>query len=308
MPVGMSDLAVYTPPATAAPAADDDAAAPAAAAVPPLFWAWGGLSIWLLIDGYLTSSAYTTLASTLVTAKVANNAAWTTTKVQGYAPISNWLLSANIAMFLQFVAVCAWIAGIAGQGSLFLLASPVGIAFPVIEMLMWMYTYFTYSACSGVTATQFDGTTTTVTQLSSCSGATSTTAITALYGPTGTTAAKVSTDPRSTWFFTNVASDLAMIAVAVMALPAFTTTWGAPAPDADADADAAPAANATAANATANATAPGAANATDDALLSMTRKTRKTVRSKRIAASGAACEELCDKPSSKLIVHWNTLP
>jgi len=116
--------------------------------------------------------------------------------------------------------------------------------FPLIELGLWLYTYSTYSACSSVTDTQFDTTTTSVTQIVSCKNPSETTTTTAKFGASGTVAKKVSEDPYTTWFATNVASATAMIWLNMFSKKPFTKAFAAPAEDdaaADADADAAPA-------------------------------------------------------------------
>merc|ERR1711908_161348 len=83
-------------------------------------------------------------------------------------------------------------------------------------MGMWIYTYLSYTDCASTTQTQFDGTTSGVTQLSSCSGASATTTLTGYFGTSGTWAPSVSTDSYSTWFATNLSSAGAMVVTDMM--------------------------------------------------------------------------------------------
>ena len=194
---------------------------------PMIFYAWGAMSTWLLVDGYLTYNSYTTLASTLVTNKTSNNTAWTTSIVQGNAPISYWLYSSYLAMGLESISVLGWLMGAMGNKEKFFNVTKMAMFFPILEAAAWSFTYFSYSDCASVSDTQFDGSTTTVTQLSSCSGASATTALTGKFGTSGSTAPYVSTDNYTTWFATNVGSDVGMVALNMMLKKTFTKMMAA---------------------------------------------------------------------------------
>ena len=62
----------------------------------PILWVWGSLSTWLLVDGYLTYSAYDSFATTLFNAKTTNNAAWTVANIKAAAPVANWLTASYV--------------------------------------------------------------------------------------------------------------------------------------------------------------------------------------------------------------------
>lgn len=182
---------------------------------PMIFYAWGAMSTWLLVDGYLTYNAYTSYASDLVTNKLSGTT-WTTSTVQSTAPVSYWLYSSYLAMGLQSVSVLGWIMGAMGNKKSFFKIAKMAMLFPLIEAAMWLFTYFSYTACSSTTSTQFDGSTSSVTQLSSCSSPTSTATITGYFSTTGTWAPYVSTDPLNTWFATNLSSAGAMVVTDMM--------------------------------------------------------------------------------------------
>lgn len=156
-------------------------------------------------------------------------------------------------MFLQTFSIIGWILGILKMKAPFLLLFKISQIFPAVELLLWLYTYFSYSSCDGntLTATQFDKTTTSVTQLSSCKNPDKTTTTTAQFGATGTWAAKVNTDPYNTWFFVDVGTAVGSQVINGIALPAILKAYG---PGNDSNAS-------NASNAT-NATAPAASNST----------------------------------------------
>lgn len=181
-----------------------------------IFYAWGAMSTWLLVDGYLTYNSYNTLASTLVTNKLSGTS-WTTSTVKSTQPISYWLYSSYVAMGLESISVLGWLMGVMGNKAAFMKIAKMAMLFPLIEAALWSFTYFSYTACSSTASTWFDGSTTTtgVTQLSSCSGSTAT-AVSAYFSTTGTWAPYVSTDNYSTWFMTNVGSDVGMVLLNMM--------------------------------------------------------------------------------------------
>merc|ERR1712070_398093 len=110
----------------------------------------------------------------------------------------------------------------------FLLMFKIAQLFPVIELILWLAVYFSYTACdsTALKATQFDGTTTTVTQIVSCKNSQKSTATKAQFGTTGTWAPYVSQDPYNTWFFTNTLTALGLIGVGGAAFGPVTSYFG----------------------------------------------------------------------------------
>jgi len=243
--------------ASAAPAAttaDATDAAPAKKGPPMIFWIWGGYSLWTHIAAGLTYNAYNSFATTLYNARTTNNTAWTTSWITSTKPVSYWINSSYWGMFLQFFSVVGWILGIAGMKGPFLMLFQVSQAFPALELIAWLYTYMSYTACdsSTLTSTQFNKTTTTVTQLSSCKNADKSTTTKGYFGTSGTWAPKVNTDPYNTWFFVDVGTVVGQQVVNGLALGPIMKAFGPNKTNAsnatNATAPAAAAANATAAN------------------------------------------------------------
>lgn len=102
----------------------------------------------------------------------------------------------------------------------------MAVLFPIIQAALYLWAYLSYTACSATTATQFDGTTSTVTQLGSCSNSAETTTTTGYFGTSGTVAPSVSTDPYSTWFYTNLGSSIAMAMVSFASIKPFKKAYG----------------------------------------------------------------------------------
>lgn len=133
-----------------------DAAAPAekkqGGKTPMIFYAWGAMSTWLLVDGYLTYNAYDTLATNLVTNKLSGTS-WTTSTVKSTQPISYWIYSSYVAMGLESISVLGWLMGAMGNKKAFFKIAKMAMLFPLIEAAMWSFTYFSYTACSSATST-----------------------------------------------------------------------------------------------------------------------------------------------------------
>jgi hypothetical protein len=183
----------------------------------------------LLVEGYLTYDAYTSFATTLYGAKTTNNASWTTANIQAAAPVANWINASYAAMGLQSLAVLSWLGvALGGMGGQFLAFSKTALLFPIIEAALYFYAYNSYTDCASTTITQFDQTTSGVTQLSSCKSASLTSTLTGYFGTSGTWAPSVSTDPYDTWLGINLGSDLAMALVSFAAMPAFAKAYGGP--------------------------------------------------------------------------------
>lgn len=151
-----------------------------------------------------------------------------------------WIYSSYGAMGMGGLQTLAWLMGIFGMKGMFMTVFKLGMLFPLIELGLWGYTYSTYSACSSVSDTQFDTTTSGVTQIVSCSNPSESTTTTGKFGSSGTVAKNVSEDPYITWFATNVGSATAMIWLNMFSKKPFAKAFSAPKEDdAAADADAA---------------------------------------------------------------------
>jgi len=228
--------------------AGDAAPAPAdseAPGTPMMFWIWGLFSGWLTGAGYLTYAAYyTTYTDTLYDNRSGGgNSAWTKAYIQETDPVKMWIYSSYAAMGMQGFQTLFWLFGVLGMKGMFMMVFKLGMLFPLIELGMWGYTYSLYSACSAVTDTQFDGSTSSVTQTVSCKNASENSTTTGKFGTSGTVAKKVSEDPYITWFAANVGSATAMIWLNMLSKGSFAKAFSGKKGDDDAaaDADAAPA-------------------------------------------------------------------
>lgn len=174
----------------------------------------------------MTYNAYNNLATTLYNAKTTNNTAWTVSKIKGYAPLSTWIYASWAQMGMQSISVLSWLGVVMGMKKQFAKISTLALLFPLIQGSLYLWAYLSYTACSATTSTQFDGSTSTVTQLSSCSNAAETTTTTGYFGTSGTVAPSVSTDPYSTWFYTNMGSSIAMALVSFASMAPFKKAYG----------------------------------------------------------------------------------
>lgn len=218
------DTAVETDPvdttAAAEPATTDDASDDAASSskMPMLYLA---SALWLNIAGGLTYNAFTSWASDAVTKKVTNNTAWTTSYVEGAAPMANNIQYAQLQSGLNF-GILFW--GVinkllGGNGGLINMIwyryAQLSLLWPLVNIGVAFNAENGYKTCGDLTTTQFDSTTTSVDQYVSCNDGTD-----ALFGETGTTAAYVTSDPHSTWFYVNTISNVLMLPLTFLAVGA----------------------------------------------------------------------------------------
>lgn len=207
---------------TAAPA--DDSAAPeddattSSSQMPLIYWS---TALWLNIAAGLTYNAFTSWASDAVAAKVTNNTAWTTSYVEGAAPMSNNInyaqLQGSLNSGIVFLGLLNKFLG--GNGGLVNMIwyryAQLSLLWPLINIGYAFNAENGYKTCGDLTATQFDSTTTSVDQYVSCNDGTD-----ALFGDSGTTAAKVNSDPHKTWFYLNTISNVLMFGVTFLAVGA----------------------------------------------------------------------------------------
>jgi hypothetical protein len=126
---------------------------------------WGILQSCQMVGGILLYSSYNSFATDLNTGKTSSNASnWTASWIKSQAPISNWFTAAYIQIGLYSLGVATWILQLAGQDSLFFTGTCVSLAYPVIQIIMALVAFTGYTACSSTTSTQWDGSTTSVTQ------------------------------------------------------------------------------------------------------------------------------------------------
>jgi len=192
---------------------DDSTAGPSK--VPYLY---GVGLIYMITEGYLASRSFNSWVTDVIAAKVTNNTAWTDTYMKAGTPLTTWRSQIMVQQSMY-----------AGQLFWFVLNQAIGKNGGLVNMLAWrfaqvgvliplinLYSIYNaeskYVACSTLGATNFDSTTTTVTQYVSCTDGT-----TALFGDTGTSAAKINNDPHKTWAYTGYASSVIMLLLQVVA-------------------------------------------------------------------------------------------
>jgi hypothetical protein len=208
------DTAVAADPApveTTTEVEDDSTAGPSKV---PLLYGVG--LIYMIAEGYIANNSFNSWVTDVIAAKVANNTAWTETYVKAGTPFSTWKTQTSVQQSMY-----------AGQLFWFVLNQAIGRNGGLVNMLAWRFSQIgvfiplinifniynaesKYVACSTLGATNFDSTTTTVTQYVSCTSGT-----TALFGDTGTSAAKINNDPHSTWALTGYISSVVMLVLQV---------------------------------------------------------------------------------------------
>lgn len=116
---------------------------------------------------------YDSLATSLYAGKSAyqttnwGSASWVKTQ----QPIQNWMYTSYAIMGMQSLSVTAWLLQMGlGMDKLFLKMYTVALLFPVIQIGLSVYTYLSYSACSGSGSAHWTGDTSgTTSQVVSCS-------------------------------------------------------------------------------------------------------------------------------------------
>lgn len=121
---------------------------------------------------------------------MASKSTWTTTYVQESKPIKYWFKTGQYNITFNFLSLVLWLMRIFVGGKngaldgVYVAAMQYSLVWPVIVALYTQLTKsYYYSKCSDLSTTQFDGTTTTVTQYVSCRDGTD-----AEFGSSGTTA------------------------------------------------------------------------------------------------------------------------
>lgn len=167
----------------------------------------GLYSTWMLINGYLTYSAYNTFATTLNTNNVSTKTLWTTSWLKSSTPISVWFAYSYAVMFMNGMSVIGFLAQLkGGPSTIFFRLVQASLVWPIITIPLYLVTLTKYSDCSTLSSANFTGTSTaaaSTTQYTTCKSGT-----TASFGATGTIAKSVTTDPYSTWWLVNGASSL----------------------------------------------------------------------------------------------------
>jgi hypothetical protein len=190
----------------------------------PLIYA--GFSLWMVIAAGLTTNSFNGWITDVIAAKVTNNTAWTTSYMTGADPVSSWFTAAYTQSSLHFgMVVWFGLNQVLGNNGglvnmLFYRFAQLSLIFPLIDLGLTFRAKNGYKKCGDLTITQFDKTTTGVTQYVSCTDGTD-----ALFGDTGTTAAKINNDPSMTWFITNMTSSVLMFLITGKAVGAIGANY-----------------------------------------------------------------------------------
>lgn len=92
-------------------------------------------------------------------------------------------------------------------GLVYVAAIQYSIGYPVVIAIYTHLTKSNYETCADLSTSQFDGTTSTVTQYVSCKDGTD-----AAFGASGTTVKYITEDPYTTWYTRNMATAAAQFA------------------------------------------------------------------------------------------------
>lgn len=121
--------------------------------------AFGGVSLFMLLEGVANYMAYDSFVTTLNTNNVGTKTLWTTTWLKASTPLRGWFYLSQSVIALSSVSVLGFIFNLAGLPIVFFTFTRLALIWPIIMIPLVGVAYTQYVGCSSLSSSNFTGTT-----------------------------------------------------------------------------------------------------------------------------------------------------